>query len=546
MPKIVTVEQMRAIEKAADEAGLTYDQMMENAGQAIAEAIRRRLPALSGKRVVVLVGSGNNGGDGLVAVDQLAESGAQIAAYLVKARDEGDPHLVRVRGRGALIAVAADDQRARVLHNLLGAADVVIDAVLGTGTKLPLKGAAKGVLGTAKKAIAVRQIRPLVIAVDCPSGLDCDTGDLADEALFADVTVTLAAAKPGHFRMPGAASVGELIVADIGIPEDEKKLRGISLEVASTDELRSWLPERPLDAHKGTFGRVIIVAGSVNYPGAAALAGLGAYRVGAGLVTLATASSLQTLIAPRLPEVTWILLPHELGAISSNASEVLKGELSSADAFLLGPGLGQDPTTAAFLDGLLLGRQEIHRPRIGFVHREEEREHEASALPPCVVDADGLKLLAGMPDWPSRLPAHSILTPHPGEMAVLAGEDIETIQSDRVETATRWASEWGHIVVLKGAFTVVAEPGGRTSVIPIATPALARAGTGDVLAGVIIGLRGQGLDAFRSAVLGAYLHGRAGQIAAVSVGSAASVMAGDVADALPAAIAGLATGKVWG
>jgi NAD(P)H-hydrate epimerase len=131
-------------------------------------------------------------------------------------------------------------------------------------------------------------------------------------------------------------------------------------------------------------------------------------------------------------------------------------------------------------------------------------------------------------------------------MAVLTGEDIETIQSDRVETATRWASEWGHIVVLKGAFTVVAEPGGRTSVIPIATPALARAGTGDVLAGVIIGLRGQGLDAFRSAVLGAYLHGRAGQIAAVSVGSAASVMAGDVADALPAAIAGLATGKVWG
>jgi hydroxyethylthiazole kinase-like uncharacterized protein yjeF len=546
VPKIVTVEQMKAVEQAADKSGLTYDQMMENAGRAVAEAIRRRQPALSGKRVVALVGSGNNGGDGLVAIDQLAESGAQIAAYLVKARDESDPHLARVRGRGALIAVASDDQRARVLHNVLGAADIVIDAVLGTGIKLPLEGAAKGVLGTAKKALAARQPRPLLVAVDCPSGLDCNTGDLADEALSADLTVTLAAAKPGHFRMPGAAAVGELIVADIGIPADQEELSEIALEVASTDELRSWLPERPLDAHKGTFGRVIVVAGSVNFPGAAMLAGMGAYRIGAGLVTLATASSLQPLIASRLPEATWILLPHELGAISANASEVLKRELPYADAFLLGPGFGQDPTTAAFLDALLLGRQEIHRPRIGFVHKEEQHEAEAPSLPPCVVDADGLKLLASLPDWPSRLPPESILTPHPGEMAVLTGEDINTIQSDRLGTAARWASEWGHVVVLKGAFTAVAEPGGRTSVIPIATPALARAGTGDVLAGAIVGLRGQGLDAYRSAVLGAYLHGRAGQFAALNVGTPASVLAGDVADALPGAIAGLAAGRMWG
>jgi NAD(P)H-hydrate epimerase len=546
VPKIVTVEQMKTIEKAADESGLTFDQMMENAGRAVAEAVRRRQPALNGKRVVVLVGSGNNGGDGLVAVDQLAETGAQIAAYLIKARDEADPHLARVRARGALVAVASEDQRARVLHNLLGAADVVIDAVLGTGFKLPLEGPAKGVLAAAKKAIAARSARPFVVAVDCPSGLDCDTGELADEALPADLTVTLAAAKPGHFHMPGAAAVGELSVADIGIPEKQKELSKVPREVASTDELRSWLPERPLDAHKGTFGRVIVVAGSVNFPGAASLAGLGAYRIGAGLVTLATPSSLQSLIAPRLPEATWILLPHELGAISADASEVLKGELSKADAFLLGPGFGQDPTTGAFLDGLLLGRQEIHRPRIGFIHREQEHGDQTATLPPCVVDADGLKLLAGMPDWPSRLPALSILTPHPGEMAVLTGEEVKAIQADRMGTASKWAAEWGHVVVLKGAFTVVADPAGRTSVIPIATPALARAGTGDVLAGAIVGLRGQGLDAFRSAVLGAYLHARAGQLAALNVGSAASVIAGDVAEALAAAIAGLVSGRIWG
>jgi hydroxyethylthiazole kinase-like uncharacterized protein yjeF len=546
VPKIVTVAQMKTIEKAADESGLSYDQMMENAGRAVAEAVRRRQPALNGKRVVALVGSGNNGGDGLVALDQLAESGAQIAAYLVKARDEKDPHLARVRGRGALIAVAGDDQRARVLQNALGSADVVIDAVLGTGIKLPLKGAAKGVLATAKKVLAARQTRPLIVAVDCPSGLDCDTGEMAEETLSADLTVTLAAAKPGHFRMPGAAAVGELSVADIGISAAQKELSEVALEVASTDELRSWLPERPLDAHKGTFGRVIVVAGSVNFPGAAMLAGLGAYRIGAGLVTLATPTNLQPLIASRLPEATWILLPHELGVIAASASEVLKGELSNADAFLFGPGFGRDPTTAAFLDALLLGPQEIHRPRIGFVHQEEQHDAEVPTLPPCVVDADGLKLLAGLPDWPSRLPPESILTPHPGEMAVLTGEEIKAIQSDRVATAAKWAGEWGHVVVLKGAFTIVAEPGGRTSVIPIATPALARAGTGDVLAGAIVGLRGQGLDAFRSAVLGAYLHGRAGQLSALNVGSPASVLAGDVADALPAAIAGLVAGRLWG
>ena len=546
MPKIVTVEEMKAIEKAADAAGLTYDQMMENAGLAVAEAIRRRQPAISGKRVVVLVGTGNNGGDGLVAVDHLAEAGAQVAAYLVKPRDDTDPHLARVKSRGALIAVAADDQRARVLHNVLGSADIVVDAVLGTGVKLPLEGPAKGVLGTAKKAIAARGQRPYIVAVDCPSGLDCDTGDLAEETIFADLTVTLAAAKRGHFRMPGAAAIGELSVADIGIPANQKLLAKIPLEVATPSELRTWLPDRPLDAHKGTFGRVIIVAGSVNFPGAAALAGLGAYRIGAGLVTLATPSSLQVLIAPRLPEATWILLPHELGAISAAAVDVLRREFSNADAFLLGPGFGQDPATAAFLDQLLFGRQEMHRPRIGFIHQQEQAASDPSTLPPCVVDADGLKLLASLPDWPSRLPAPSVLTPHPGEMAVLTGEDIESVQADRVKMASKWAKTWGHVVVLKGAFTVVAGPEGKVSLNPIATPALARAGTGDVLAGAIVGLMGQGVDAYRSAVLGAYLHGRAGQLAAVSVGSEASVLAGEVADGLPAAIAGLVSGRPWG
>ncbi len=540
MPKVVTVEEMRAIETVADASGLSYAQMMENAGRAVAQAVVRRLGAAAGKRVAILVGSGNNGGDGLVAGHYLIEAGAQVSAYLAAQRPSDDVNLERLRADGALIANAGDDQRSRVLRNLLSSADVVIDALLGTGFRLPLKGAAKDVLATAGKTLAARESKPLVVAVDCPSGLDCDSGEIADEALQADLTVTLAAAKTGLLRFPGASKVGELVVADIGIPEGLPQLAGISLELADPSTLRSWLPPRPRDSHKGTFGRAILVAGSIPFPGAAALAGEAAYRVGAGLVTLAAPANVQPLIAPRLPEVTWILLPHELGVIAEEAVPVLQEELGRCEALLLGPGFGLDDATAAFV-ARLLGAAEGARSRIGFVPTED-RKPEPHPLPPCVVDADGLKLLARVPGWQERLPRPSILTPHPGEMAVLTGLPKDEIQADRVAAARRWAAAWGHVVVLKGAFTVVAEPGGAATIMPFATPALARAGTGDVLAGAVAGLLAQGVEPMRAAALGAYLHGRAGVLASEDLGSTTSVMAGDVADMLPLAVAELEGG----
>lgn len=540
MAKILTVEEMRAIESVADASGLTYAQMMENAGKAVAEALIGRLGTVAGKRVVILVGSGNNGGDGLVAGHYLVEAGAKVSAYLASARPEDDANLSRLHDDGAFIATAADDQRSRVLRNLLGSADVVVDALLGTGFRLPLKGAVKEALATVATTLAARETRPLVVAVDCPSGLDCDSGEVAANTLSADLTVTLAAAKAGLLRFPGAARVGDLVVADIGIPEGLPQLAAISLELAEENTLRRWLPPRPKDSHKGTFGRAVVAAGSVTFPGAAALAGEAAYRVGAGLVTLAVPANVQPLIAPRLPEVTWILLPHELGVIAEEAVPVLEEELGRSEALLLGPGLGQDAATAAFM-ARLLGAAEGPRGRIGFVHTEE-RQAERQPLPPCVVDADGLKLLARIPSWPERLPRLSILTPHPGEMAVLTGQPKDDIQADRISAARRWAAAWGHIVVLKGAFTVVAEPGGGAMVMPFATPALARAGSGDVLAGAIVGLLAQGLEPMRAAALGAFLHGRAGVLAAEELGTTASVMAGDVGEMLPAAMAELEAG----
>jgi NAD(P)H-hydrate epimerase len=323
-------------------------------------------------------------------------------------------------------------------------------------------------------------------------------------------------------------------VADIGLPSDQAQLANIEVELASPIEIRPLLPGRPRDAHKGTFGRALIVAGSPNYPGAALLAARSAYLVGAGLVTLAVPAPLQGMIAGSLPEATWILLPHEAGAISPAAIPPLEQEWGKTEAVLIGPGLGLELTTQEFI-AELFGPQSVSGGRSG-------ASAEASAgrsFPPCVVDADGLKHLSGLPGWPEALPDGTILTPHPGEMSLLTGSSKESIQAERLDEARRSARAWGHIVVLKGAHTVIAEPAGRAMILPFATPALARAGTGDVLAGVIVGLRAQGVPAFSAAVLGGYLHGRAGELAAASLGTTASVLATDVAAALPRALAEL-------
>jgi hydroxyethylthiazole kinase-like uncharacterized protein yjeF len=341
--------------------------------------------------------------------------------------------------------------------------------------------------------------------------------------------VTFAYPKLGHFRFPGAGALGELVVADIGI--DPALAADVKLEVLTPDTVRAWLPSRPLDAHKGTFGKALIVAGSVNYTGAAYLAGAAATRAGAGLVTLALPAAIHTAIAARLAEATYLLLHHELGVIAAEAAHVLAEHVQAYDALLLGPGLGHERETEAFIELLLGGTG--GRRRMGFVGAERSAV-PAPILPPLVVDADGLNILANMKDWPKRLPPGSILTPHPGEMARLTGCPVSEVQADRVAIAQSQAATWGQVVVLKGAYTVVAAPDGRTAIEPFANPGLATAGTGDVLAGTIVALQAQGLDTFEAAAAGAYLHGLAGELARAEVG-AAGMTAGDVLARLPQA-----------
>lgn len=538
--KLVTVPEMQSIEREADANGLSYDQMMENAGRGLADVLLSLYEGEEGMQVFALVGPGNNGGDTLVALSHLAEKGWTARAYLVKRKK--DALVKRLLDAGGEVVSAKGDESSDSLAGSIASADVLLDGVLGTGIKLPLKDDLANVLAETVYALSDLDEPPFVIAVDCPSGVDCDTGETADEAIPADLTVTMAAVKQGLLKPPAFEYIGELKVIDIGLPETLPSLQKLTRDVAEGQLVSALLPERPLDAHKGTFGTAMIAAGSVNYTGAALLAGQAAYRAGAGLVTLAVPASLHGALAGQFPEATWVLLPHELGAVSGAAAEVLFKNLERATALLVGPGIGTEDKTREFIENLLTGRSAAKKStsRIGFVHQEgESKEEKVSVLPPMVFDADGLKLLAKIADWHKLLPAPAILTPHPGEMSVLTGLSKEEIQSDRQNIASKYAGEWGHVVVLKGAFTVVASPDGRTTVIPVASSALARAGTGDVLAGLIVGLRAQGLDAYDAAVAGAWVHAQAGLYAAEDLGTTTSVLASDVLNSISDVISDL-------
>ena len=538
MPKIATVKQMRALEAAADSHGVSYARMMELAGAAVFETVRARVEALSGARVVILAGLGNNGGDGLVAGRLLAEAGAIVQLFTLSPRDSGDENLRKALRAGVEVDDCKSDAGRKQFGGVMRGADVFVDALFGTGARLPIKGRAADLLAAAGAALRGRE-GVLRVAVDCPSGFDCDSGALDENLLPADVSVTFGAAKVGQFLFPGADALGELVLADIGWPPDLPALAGVDLELASAAQVGAMLPKRLRDAHKGTFGAALVVAGSVNYAGAAYLAAAGAYRVGAGLVTVGAPGGIHSVLATLLPEATWLILPSDMGVISAGGAGVLQDALSRADALLLGPGWGTEKPTAGFLSTLLLEEGAAGIGRIGFgAERGASTETPGPAsLPPTVVDADGLKLLAALPHWPRLLPAPAVLTPHPGEMAQLTGLSKDEIQADRVAVARRFADEWGHVLVLKGAFTVVAAPDGSATLQPFATAALARAGTGDVLAGLITGLLAQGLRAYPAAVAGAFLHGLAGELAATEVGAQASVLARDVLALTPKAIA---------
>jgi len=495
---------MKALEEAAAQAGRLPETLMEDAGLGVAQEVWITLGAVPERKVVVLVGPGNNGGDGLVAARHLHDWGAHVTVLLLAKRPSDDTNLQLVIELGIPVREAGESVDA------LDSAEVIVDAVLGTGRARPLEGVFVGVLDRVSQLRTSSALAPKVIAVDLPTGVDCDTGAVDLHALRADVTVALGVSKVGLHTLPGADHAGTIEVIDIGLPKGA--VDALPVELLNPRWVRERLPARPAIGNKGTFGRVLVVAGSQLYTGAARLTSLAALRAGAGLVTLACPASVQALVAPDASEVTYLPLPETNGSVAAEAAIDVARVLPQYDALVLGPGLGQGPAQESFVRQLLCSLDE--------------------GAPPVVIDAGGLNNLAKLPRWWERVNAECVLTPHPGEFSRLTGKSIADIQSDRLALARAAAKEWKQTVVLKGAYSVIAAPDGAAAVNPYANPALATAGTGDVLAGVIGGLLAQKVAAFNAACCGAYVHAAAAEGLRAESGDA-GLLAGDLLPELP-------------
>ncbi len=517
--KLVTVAEMQEAERRS---GVPVPQLMESAGLAVAQEAWLLLGELAERRIVVLAGPGNNGGDGLVAARHLREWGADVSVYLLTPRDKKDAvfaPLLKAKTSAVTVDEDAKDGYKR-LEELLVGADLVIDALLGTGRGRPIEGALAEVLDRLR-ASRRRPLAPRLLAVDLPSGLDADTGAADPHCVAADATVALGWSKVGLHVMPGSQLAGRVEAVEIGMPKELESDQWTELMTARW--ARPALPERPPWANKGTFGKALVVAGSPRYVGAAYLACMGSLRAGAGLTSLACASTIYPILAAKLTEATFEPLPDEEGYLSAEAAHTVGQALALGyDTLLVGPGLGQEGYVRAFMRSLL---PLLKGPSTG----------SGQALRGVVIDADGLNNLSKLEGWWKELAAPAVITPHPGELSRLTGLPVEEIQSDRLAVARGYAGEWGVTVVLKGANTVVAAPDGRARLSPFANPGLASGGTGDVLAGAIAGLIAQGLEPYEAAGLGVYLHGLAGERVRHELGDAGMV-ASDLLPALPRAM----------
>ena len=512
--KVVTAAQMVAIEQASERAGVSTDTLMENAGLAVAQAAREELGGAAGQRVVVLVGPGNNGADGLVAARHLRRWGAEVTCCLLTGRPEYDPKLDLASDFGVEIVTHPDNG---TLRRLVIRSRLVIDAVLGTGSSRPLSGP----VGDAMQLL--QQARdflgpPLLLALDLPTGLNANTGEVDPACPRFDSTIALGYPKVGLLCFPGAERVGRLRVLDIGIPHDLLEEQAVDVEMITAERVASMLPARLLDSHKGTYGHSLVVAGSRHYVGAAWLASQASVRTGAGLTTLASPKGVYPIAAAKGAEAIHLPLPEDGdGRIAPPAAEIIHDSERRFTAILAGCGMGWSEGTAEFLELLVCSQ----RTRL-------------SGLP-LLVDADGLNNLSGIERWHHRIASPLVLTPHPGEMSTLIGLPVSNIQADRTGVAREWSERWECTIVLKGAHTVIATPGLPVQIAPFANPGLATGGTGDVLSGVIVSLMAQGLSPPEATMAGVYLHASAAEIVTRRIGRA-GLAASDLLDALPLAI----------
>lgn len=507
--KLVTAKEMKALDvQAQNDYAMPGILLMDNAAQAVAEAVHEALTALEGERVVIFCGGGNNGGDGLGAARWLQSYGVSVRAFIVGAAldaVQGDAALelaMFTKAGGRVEALSTEDDW--VLAELAASkADVLVDALLGTGFHGELEG------DVLRACELLNKSEKYILAVDVPTGVNADNGAVSENAVRADHTVTMALVKTGLLLYPGREYCGDIELADISMPvklveeyqSDKYRL---------TDEIvRELLPLRKANAHKGDAGRVVICAGSPGYTGAAALASDAAVKAGAGLVSLYTPLSSRDVLAIKLTEVmVHGLLERMPGILGGGAASDVASSAEAADVLAIGPGLGTSEST-----------------------QEAVRTILQKITTPVVIDADALTALAGHTEILAAMQAQKVLTPHPGEMARLTGLEIAEIEADRINVAKKYAEEWQAIVVLKGAPTVIGCPNGTVYVNSTGNSSLATGGSGDVLTGIIAGLAAQEISLQEAAICGVYLHGLAAELTGIDIGLAA----GELAALLPQA-----------
>jgi ADP-dependent NAD(P)H-hydrate dehydratase / NAD(P)H-hydrate epimerase len=509
---IITARQMQELDrKTIQEAGISGAVLMENAGRGTFEQMLRHFPDIRQRRVIVLAGKGNNGGDGFVIARYLLNNAVPVKVFLLARADtvSGDAaaNLRALQNMGGTVVEIPEETAWQKAHPDILHAGIIVDAIFGTGLSSAVTGLARRVIEDVNRAG-----KP-VVAVDLPSGVDATSGALLGSAVRAHLTCTFGLAKQGLVLYPGASCAGKIEVIDIGIPQALVTAAGLQNHLLEEKNFRGKLPRRNPDSHKGTYGHAFVIAGSSGKTGAAAMAAQAAMRVGAGLVTIGVPAALNQILAIKVTEAMTEPLPDSgTGFLNIDAWPRIQDVLPGKTVIAVGPGISDREETAALVFKII-----------------------ESAGKPLVIDADGLNAVSRNPEILKKATAPVVLTPHPGEMARLTGTTTQAVQADRIAAARKFSSDFGVTLVLKGSRTVIAEPSGHVYINPTGNPGMASGGMGDVLTGMIAGFIAQGFDAFFSAQLAVFMHGRCGDQLAVKRGSV-GILATDICDEIPATL----------
>jgi ADP-dependent NAD(P)H-hydrate dehydratase / NAD(P)H-hydrate epimerase len=508
LQKVLTAAEMQAIDKySIEECGIPGVILMENAGRGAVDCLKRLFPDLGAKRVIVFAGKGNNGGDGFVMARHLLNMGTDVSVLLLGKTSElkADAKLNAEIAHNIGVEInEVDITNFKSFDHRLRHSDLIIDAIFGTGLTKPASGFFEEVFGR------INQLQKFVVSVDIPSGVDSDSGQLIGPHVKANLTLALALLKRSHVTFPAAGMMGDIEVVDISLPQKAVDAQPLAVQMVEPGDIAAWFKKRPSDAHKGDFGHVLVIAGSLGKGGAAGLTALAALRAGCGLVTLGIPESCQKALEFHPLEVMTVPLPETAnGTLAVEAKDLIVEQLQGKSALAIGPGISTDPETVQLLREVL--------PTIQI---------------PMVLDADAVNCLALDGGLELLKNSEVVLTPHPKEMSRISGLSTQEIQANRIETASRFAQENSVHLVLKGARTILAFADGSVFINPTGNPGMATAGSGDVLTGIIAGLIAQGLEVRQAVIAGTYLHGLAGDIFAEK-SAEASLIAGDLLNGIP-------------